>query len=228
MNDREISQQERFGRVTAFADNAEFQADFPAGKPSGENVAIVRDVMNQLFTLAGTQSGSGSAARQATRRKSALLAEVRADLVGLSETARALEDEKPDLQSQFKLPPNARDDALLASARAQLAILTAPTTGAALVELFVDYGMRADFVADLQADITAADEANAQQDTHGGDRRGDTLAIDTQIERGIKAVAKLDAYCANKYRDDAAKLGRWKSASHLELRRVHPRKTPVP
>lgn len=72
---------------------------------------------------------------------------------------------------------------------------------------------------DLEADIASADEANVEQDT---------LAIDAQVEIGIRAVAKLDAFCDNRYRDEAALLGAWKSASHLQLRRVHPRRPATP
>jgi hypothetical protein len=122
------------------------------------------------------------------------------------------------------MPDSKRDDALLMAASAQLALLKDGAAGAKLVELFVDYGMPDDFVEDLEADIAQAEAANESQDTHGSARRQDTIEIDTQIERGIKAVAKLDAYCDNRFRDDAALLGAWKSASHLELRRVHPRR----
>ena len=73
--------------------------------------------------------------------------------------------------------------------------------------------------------VAAAVAAWGPQDEHGGDRREDTLAIDAQIERGIRAVGKLDAYCQNKYRDNAVMMGAWKSAAHLELRRVHRKRT---
>lgn len=225
MNAREISQQERLGRVVTFADG--HASDFPAGKPAAANVAIVRDVLTQLDELGGTQTGSAGQAISATGRKNALLDEVRADLIGLARVARELHDEKPELENEFKLPTDRRDETLLNAARAQLDLLTDATQGAALVALFVDYGMADDFVADLQADIAAAAVAASAQDEHSGARREDTLAIDAQIELGIRAVGKLDAYCGNKYRDDAVLLGAWKSASHLELRRVHPRESPA-
>ncbi len=226
MNQEEISQQERFTRVVAFADaHAE---DFPAKKPAGAQVEVLRAVLGELATLSATQTGSGDAARAATARKAASLDSVRADLVGMAKTARALSDENPGLALQFRLPDSSRDDALLASARAQLALLKDGKSGAALVTLFTDYGMADDFVADLEADIVAADAANDAQDTHGGARREDTLSIDTQIEAGTRATAKLDAFCDNRYRDDAALLGAWKSASRLEVRRVRPRKPTPP
>ncbi len=224
MNDREISQQERFERVVTFAQS--HAGDFPTGKPAGANVEIVRDVVAQLAVLGGAQLESDGQTRAATGRKNALLEAVRADLVGLARVARELHDEHPALQNEFKLPPNTRDEELLNAARAQLNLLNNPNNGAQLVELFIDYGMPDDFVADLQNDIEAADVAASAQDEHGGDRREDTLAIDAQIERGIRAVGKLDAYCCNKYRDNAVMMGAWKSAAHLELRRVH-RKRPV-
>ncbi len=92
--------------------------------------------------------------------RNARLDSVRADLLGMARPARAVADENPDLCRQFRLPDNARYDALLAAARAQLALLKAPKMGAPLVTLFTDYGMPTDLVADLEADIAAADEAN--------------------------------------------------------------------
>ncbi len=41
-------------------------------------------------------------------------------------------------------------------------------------------------------------------------------------------MAKLDAFCDNRYRDDAVLLDTWKTASHLEARRVHLRRPPTP
>ncbi len=224
MTQDEIQQQERFGRVIAFTEA--HAGDFPLGKPAGTNVATLRDVSAQLEDLGGSQVSSRGQAKGATGRKIALLDAVRADLVGLAKVARELHDERPDLQDDFRLPRNARDEAMLNAARAQVGLLTDAEKGAALVELFTDYGMSDDFVTDLQADIAAAGVALGAQDAHVGDRREDTLAIDAQIERGIRAIGRLDAYCGNKYRSDSVLLGAWKTASHLERIRVH-RKRPV-
>ncbi len=223
MTQDEISQQERFGRILAFADGR--AGDFPLGKPAGANVEILRDVQAQLRVLGGEQVGSKGQAMGATGRKSAVLDALRADLVGLAKVARELEDEYPSMKQSFKMPSNARDDSLLNAARAQLGLLTEPDSGATLAALFMDYGMPDDFVSQMQGDIVDAEGAVGSQDSYSGERREDTLAIDAQIEIGIRAVGKLDAYCENKYRADSTLLGAWKTASHLERIRVHRTRT---
>ena len=223
MTQYEIQQKERFQRVSDWG--VGHAGDFPAGKPAGINMATVRAVLEQLGDLGGTQMGSDDLSQSATGRKHAILDAVRADLVGMANAARKLKDEYPDLQDDFHLPDNEREQDLINAANAQLGLLTDADTGAALVEIFTDYGMPDDFVSDLQTDIAAVGAAGSAHNTHSSDRREDTLAIDAQVERGIRAVGKLDAYCGNKYRGDAQLLGAWTSASHLELIPVHRKRT---
>lgn len=215
MTERDQQQRERFVRIIQFA--ASHEDNFPAGKPAAAHIEELTAAVSKFDELAGSQTQSMGAGRAATASKDALIAAVREDMVGLSRVARALERERPGLAQQFPLPRSQSDEVQIASARAALANLGAD---AALVTLFLDYGMPDDFVADLQRDIEAAQAADATQDEHTGARREDTLAIAQVIQEGVYAIEKLDAYAQNIYRSDRVLLGAWKSASHLELKRV--------
>jgi hypothetical protein len=219
MTERDRQQRERFVRIISFA--AAHANNFPDGKPAGTHIEELKVVVKKFDDLVGSQDHSEGAGRAATTHKRELVAAVYEDLVGLSRTARALESERPGLHDKFRLPTSKADEATLAAGRAALDDLKGDKE---LIELFLDYGMPDDFVPDLKRDIEAAQDADAKQDEHTGARREDTLAIAQTIRDGVLAVEKLDAYAQNLYRSDRVLLGAWKSASHLEIKRVHPQK----
>jgi hypothetical protein len=84
-------------------------------------------------------------------------------------------------------------------------------------------------VTELQDAVKKFDELSGSQDQSEGAGRAATTtkrsliaAVREDLEEGIRAVEKLDAYAQNIYRADRVLLGAWKSASHLELKRVKP------
>ncbi|MDT5063532.1 MAG: hypothetical protein QOH63_3991 [Acidobacteriota bacterium] len=81
---------------------------------------------------------------------------------------------------------------------------------------FARRGLPQDFLDDLNADITAFEESIGSREQKNGARVAATVAIDESIERGINAVRELDAIVQNIFRNDAATLARWTSASHTE------------
>ena len=224
-----VAQKDRFERIIAFAEKPEHATYFPADKPAGQRIASLKEVVRQLGTLGGTQEESDRFAQAATGTKDEVIQSVWVDLVGMARVARALDDEHPTLPALFKTPGSKSAQAILDAAQAALNALTDPDhpdDAAALVALFIEEGMPDDFVEDLQTDLEAATAANRAQDDHGGDRHEDTLAISQQVALGVKLAEKLDAYAKNRFREDAVLLGAWKTASHLEIRRVH-RTTPT-
>lgn len=223
------AQKARFGRIIVFAEKPGHATYFPANKPAGQRIAALKEVVRQLGTLGGTQEESDRDAQAATGTKEEVLESVWVDLVGMARVARALDDEHPTLPERFKTPDSKSEQAILDAAKAALHALTDPdhpADAAALVALFIDEGMPDDFVEDLQNDLDDATAANRAQDDHGGDRHEDTLAITRQVAIGVKLAEKLDAYAKNRFRSDAVLLGTWKTASHLEIRRVR-RTTPT-
>jgi hypothetical protein len=217
MTERNRQQRERFVRIINFA--VAHPDSFPDGKPAAAHIEELKIAVEKFDELSGRQDQSAGAGRALTAHKHDLVATVHDDLVGLSRTSHALEREHPGLREKFRLPSSEADEATLAAGRAALEDLKADGE---LVNLFLDYGMPDDFVADLERDIAAAQDADSQQDEHSGARREDTLAIAKAIQDGTYAVDKLGAYAQNAFRGDRELPGAWKSASHLELKRVHP------
>ena len=80
-------------------------------------------------------------------------------------------------------------------------------------------------IAALAADLDQLENARAAALNANAEKVGATAGIDEAIERGMKAEIFLDALIKIVYRNDAAKLGAWKSARHV---RRSDRSAPVP
>ena len=78
--------------------------------------------------------------------------------------------------------------------------------------------MDANFLVDLKGEIDAMQAAVAGQHSDAETRLRATASLDALIDRGMKAVRRLDAIVRNKFRDDAATLSAWASARHVERR----------
>lgn len=211
------AQKDRFGRTTVFTDD--HAVYFPADKAVGRDAAELKTIVATLAELDGTRESSDRFAHAVTTQMGGVFDSLMIDLVGMGRVARAHEDERPELTGKFHAPTTHSHDKILSAARSALKILSEEPE---LVPLFVDYGMEDDFVADLQADIAAAETFNTKQDSHEGERHEDVLGIVALIARGVIILKKLDAYAKNRFANDAVLLGAWKTASHLEIRRVHP------
>ncbi|MDX6694418.1 MAG: hypothetical protein QOF02_2021 [Blastocatellia bacterium] len=127
----------------------------------------------------------------------------------------------PGLEEKFRLPRgNANDQELLAAARACAA------DAVPLKAMFIEYGLPADFLEDLNDDIEAFEAAVAAQEAGRRERVTATAAIDEVIERGMQIVRRLDAIVRNVLRDQPAKLAAWESARHVERAPKRKKETP--
>jgi hypothetical protein len=150
---------------------------------------------------------SKSARRQMTR------SELYADLSAIARNAADIEKNNPDFDNVFHLPRNNRNDAaLLESARA----FHMTASGTEIKNLFMAYGLLANFLDDLQDDTDAFEAAVSQQDAANRERIGANSAIDDIIDEVLRAVGTLKVIVPNIFRDDAGKLAEWTAASHVE------------
>jgi hypothetical protein len=194
----------------ALADN------FPANSRGGEVKAILDAIITEMEGHAATQSSGTRAAREVTTLKAVRRAALHEDLEAINRTARALSLTTPGLDDKFRLPRNLGDQAWLAAAR------SFATDAESIKAEFIRRGLPADFLDDLNADITAFEESIGSREQKSGERIAATASIDGAIERGMNAVRELDAIVQNIFRNDPAILARWTSAKHTERAPRHP------
>lgn len=215
MNDQERNYYNAFVRVRDFG--AENATDFPAGSVGATNFAIIAAAVEEMEASGGTQASG--ATRESTTSKSVALAELLADIRAINRTARAMAIDEAGVGELFRMPRGGSEQNLLAVARAFLA------DAAPLESRFIDYGLPADFLADLQAAINAVEQAVTEKSAAIDDRVGATASIGATVKDALNALRRLRAIVPNKYRSDPKKLAAWTSASHVERA---PRKKPTP
>jgi hypothetical protein len=206
-----------FARVQDFG--TEHANDFATNSLGAQLFTTLAEIVTQLDGHAAAQASKGSSAKQGTTSRGQARQALREDLEAIHRTARAMADEVVGLDDKFRLPPPGNDQLLLNAARA-FAADAAPFSAQ-----FIRHEMPADFLADLNADIAALEEAISEQSSGVGQRVAAGAAIDSTIDDGVATVRKLDAIVKNKYANNPAVLARWTSASHTER---SPRHKPAP
>lgn len=197
-----------FARVRDFA--AQRTADFPADSLGAELILTITTLVNELAEADGDKFLKKSGLRQRLNLKSVRRESLREDLLAISRTARAMAVRVPAVADKFRMPKQPNDVELLATARA-FASDAEPFQAE-----FRRFEMAADFLERLRTDIAGFEEASRDGNVASETSTLSHAAIDEAVERGLAAVAQLDAVMRNKYRDDATTLGLWARASHVE------------
>lgn len=207
MTKRDRARFEMFIRVLQFITNN--GDDFPTGIVAVQSV-VLQTVVNDLQKLAGEQTAGLSDARFHFNSKATARENVREPLMDIVETSRSMVYQFPGIDLKFRMPRNNSDTDLLAKARAFLADATL------LKDDFIKYGLEEDFLADLQVDITAFEQAMSAPGAATDSHVEATADIGEEVRKGMVAVRTMDAVIRNKYRGDSGKLAAWVSASHIE------------
>ncbi len=208
MNDLENRQHAKFMGVRGFG--VTHSADFPNTSLGSQLFAALAASITQLDTHAATQVSGFGSAHEATSNKSVTRQALRDALKAISRTAEAIAEDTPGFADKFRVPPVGNDQNLLHAARA-IAANAAPVAAQ-----FISHELPADFLADLNTDITDFEAAFNQQTASVGTHVSAGASIDQAIADGLKIVKKLDAIVRNKYANDPATLAEWTSASHTE------------
>lgn len=219
MNDSQTKSFEMFRRAEGFG--TEHAADFPASSLGGEKFAALSGVIDELEEHGTAQSAGGSAAKSSTGAKRAAREELRRQMAAVSETARAMESTRPGIAASFRMPNTNGDQALSNGARAFVEAATP------LKNEFIRHELSATFLEDLNAALSAFENAQSSQNQNTERRVTATAAIEAVMERGRQIVRELDAIVNNKYRRNPATLAAWESASRVE-RVPRKKKTPAP
>ena len=208
MNDVLTNYYEMFIRADSFG--AEHSAGFPASSLGGQRFVSLRELIAEVEQHNTAQSSSRSAAKANTGAKRNAKADLRQKMVAVSETARVIELSIHGTAANFRMPTTNGDQALLSAARAFVEKATP------LKDEFIKREMPASFLDDLTTAINTFEATLDSRNINTEKRVTATAAIDALIERGRTIVRELDAIVRNKYRNDAATLAGWESATHVE------------
>jgi hypothetical protein len=197
-------------RVREFG--ARHASDFPADSFGGQIFAEVGAVLTALAGYDTAQSVGRGGARESTVSKATARAALYEHLLAINVTARALALDTPGLETKFRMPRSGTDQVLITAGRA-FAADAVPLAGECQ-----KHEMPANFIDALNADIAALEEAISGRARNRDSHVAATASLDATVDRGIKAVQRLNAIVRNKCRDDPAALAAWESASHVERR----------
>ena len=172
------------------------------------NFALVSAGVDMIEGSGAVQSSG--AISEGVVQKEFVLADLLASMRAINRTARSLAVDNPSVAELFRMPHGNNEQQTLAAARAF------HTNAIPLQQQFIDYGMPADFLADLQADIVAYEEAITDKNEALDAGVGATANIGATVKDTLKAVRRLRGIVPNLFAGNAAKLAEWKSASHVE------------
>ena len=221
MNNRELARTTCFDNMSAFgkakaAALADAAADSDGRKKAkakarakfGEldtlNVAIGKEVAKQ-------QSGGKAVG---TTSRGVLRDALTGDLREWNRTAAAIAEDlkRPEIMDGFRMPHGNNDRELAGTARAFI-------KSAAALELhdaFVENGLEDDFEDALEERIKAFEQSQGGQSNAGQEISGAGDALDETIKTGMGIRKSLDALIHNLFRGNAAIIGEWTTASHVE------------
>ena len=200
---------ETFLRLKDFAAS---HSDIPATTVWPQLVTDLNTVNTDLEGHAASEAANQGAALQGTDLRGAARAALREDLEAIVRTARAIDEDHPGFKAKFRMPDGTNDQDLIDAALG-MATNAAP---ADVKALFISHALPADFLEDLQEDVAEFQSAITDQSGKVGDRKSSGVSIDVTVDRGMSIRRKMDAVVRNFYRDNAAVLAEWETASHIE------------
>lgn len=217
MNDSQQRKINKYQREDVFMkDNA---SDFPADSPGDLTAKALANIINEIQTLAAEQVSGFDDKRQAFDNLEDARDDLFDDLRLINLAAKALANEINGIEEKFRMPRKPTDGILLATARSFAA------DAVQYRNQFIEYGLEADFLTDLQDDIvafeSAADAADSAEESHAEA----TGALYEAFRQAKVKSEKLGAIVKIKYRNDAGKLAAYVVASHLE--RAPKRQKPI-
>jgi hypothetical protein len=196
-------------------------ASFPAGSRAALLIISISAAVQALEQQGSAQDAAVASGLEATQRKQAALANLRDLMRPVSETARAMEKQSQGISARFRMPRGS-EQAIINRARA------IRDEAAAMTSEFTGRGLPATFLTDLDASIASVESASDAQDQAQRDETAATAAIAQAEQQLIDAVRELSPIVRNIFRNDAAKLASWESASRTERAPRKKKTTPAP
>jgi hypothetical protein len=209
MQNTEHLRQASFGRILDFTEKNPLETPIAA---AATLITELTTTKTAIDTLATAQDLAFGTVHGAVVDRKQLKKDLVSFLVGLGETARALDPvAHPGLAAEMRLGRATNSyAALLSRARAMHIALVAAKAA------FVAYGATATVDADLLALINALEAATQRKNNGKAIHIGGRAGIAALCKVGVVIVRKLDAILSRVYKTDPVKLAAWKAARRVQ------------
>lgn len=167
--------------------------------------------LTAMRAFAAGQTGGNGDFREHSTERFFLSRGIFTTLRDMEEIAKGMEvDGDAGILDQFRLPKSRAYQSILAAARSFV------TNATPLSAAFIERGMPATFIADLEAQITAFDTATSGKSEGKGDRVGSTAILTIHGREGLKAVQQLRGSMRVLLRNSPDLLAAWNSISRVQ------------
>jgi hypothetical protein len=208
MNERDIKQKERFIRAVAFKDD-----NLAVISTSEKGLEVFVDIAAAIAAIetesANQLKGSTTSIKENSTKQTAR-EHLRTILQMFSRTANIVDYEIPNFSKDFVYPKNRTDQELLTSAKVTVPKATANK------QIFIKYGLPADIIAELEAEINDFEATVPAAASAAGTKVTATSELNEIVKKGTIGMRIADAIIKNLFRDNPSKLAAWAAASHLE------------
>lgn len=220
MKDQEIRTLDTLKRTNNFG--AKYAADFPAASIGGQQFAKIAAAVTQTGALGAQQTSGGGDAHGGVLTKGTLRLLIHDDLAGINRAAHSLALlGTAGLEGKFRMPHSNGDQVLLNTARAFI------TEAVPLKAQMTQLNLPADTLDTLKTLTDSFEAALKTKSDAIGSQAAATAGIGHTVHDAVIALHVVDSIVRNTYKNDAAKLGEWTVASHVERAPQHPAK-PAP
>ena len=201
--------------INAFLEaRAPFLATWPRVAQLQEQL---QSVNAEIAGLAANQSVGGGSASQKVVLKATLVHALTEDLRDMARTATVIAATDEGIEENFRMPASKAEQAIVGAARQFLLNATPP----AIEAEFIALGMRTDFLAHLQSDITLYDEMLAGKNSARQQAGQSLQELEAKIARSSQLADALNAMMKNIYHNDPATLTIWNETKRLLNARAH-------
>jgi len=207
-----------FARMKSFSTT--YSGVFAPGSRAVAQFAVISGVATAMEGLGVTKLSGTQEFRGGTDAKAVAAGYLREEMRAIRDTAQAISEAEglPEFDDQFRMPRSSSYEVLLMTARAFLRDATASEA------LFLEFQLKPTFLADLDADITALETADDEQDAGLSQQVGGTAELSAQVTLGLAARKQLLPMVKNKFAGQPGLLAEWATATRI----VRPDRPPEP
>lgn len=201
--------------LAAFSRTDEFfkstGANLLTGPKNLELIAELGQILSKLQELSPVQKRKPEAVKGNTQGIKRLADELRHELLKVARTARALEDEAPDLRARFAMPRSPGFSALRKTARAVIA-----NSSPEIQKLFIEAELQPGYLEVISRKLQNFESELANKTDGRKLTTSATAEVAVNFRRGMAVLRKLDAAVRNRV-DDRELLHTWRLARSVEL-----------